>query len=59
MNAASKKNALMKKNLEKAEKRLLAEKVARKGFDAKKFSGKLKGVFGDPLRYQKSLRREW
>jgi hypothetical protein len=43
----------------KAEKLLTIKKVANKEFNAKKFSGKLKGVFGDPLEYQKSLRNEW
>lgn len=59
MNATSKKNELIKKKLEKAEKLLLMKKVPNKGFNAKKFSGKLKGVFGDPMEYQKSLRNEW
>ena len=59
MNATSKKNELIKKKLEKAEKLLLTKKVPNKGFNARKFSGKLKGVFGDPLEYQKSLRNEW
>ena len=59
MNATSKKNELIKKKLEKAEKLLLTKKAPNKGFNARKFSGKLKGVFGDPLEYQKSLRNEW
>ncbi len=59
MNATAKKNELIKRKLEKAEKLLLMKKVPNKGFNAKKFSGKLKGVFGDPLEYQKSLRNEW
>jgi hypothetical protein len=31
----------------------------RKGFNAKNFSGKLRDVFGDPVKYQKRLRDEW
>jgi len=34
-------------------------KESRKGFQAKKHAGKLKGVFGNALDYQKSLRDEW
>ena len=30
-----------------------------KGFDAMKFLGKLKGLYGDGLKYQKRLRNEW
>lgn len=30
-----------------------------KGFDSKKHAGKLKGVFGDALQYQKTIRDEW
>jgi len=52
------KKPLTKAKLEKAEKELL-KKRDKKGFDARKFSGKLKGVFGDPLNYQKKLRDEW
>lgn len=43
----------------KAEKLLIEKKSKQNGFDAKKFSGKLKGVFGDPLNYQKKLRNEF
>lgn len=54
------KKPLTKKKLEKAEQ-LLKDKgrSKKKLLDAKKFSGKLKGVFGDPLKYQKQLRSEW
>jgi len=31
----------------------------KKGFNAKRFSGKLKGVFGDAVSYQKKIRNEW
>ena len=29
------------------------------GFNANKFLGKIKGLFGNPLEYQKRLRDEW
>jgi hypothetical protein len=53
------KKTLTRSKLEKAEKLLIEEKSKQKGFDAKKFSGKLKDVFGDPLKYQKKLRNEF
>lgn len=31
----------------------------RKGFPAHKFLGVMKGVYGDPLEYQKKMRDEW
>jgi hypothetical protein len=45
--------------LAKAEKTLANRKGKRKGFDAKKYLGKLKGVFGDPVEYQRKIRNEW
>jgi hypothetical protein len=30
-----------------------------KGFDASKYAGKLKGLYGDGLKYQKKVRDEW
>ena len=53
------KKPITKDKLEKAEKMLKGRRSSKKGFDAKKFSGKLKGVFGDPIKYQKKLRDEW
>ena len=53
------KKPLTKLKLEKAEKLLIAKKSIGKKFNAKKFKGKLKGVFGDPLKYQKKIRNEW
>ena len=53
------KKPLTKAKLEKAEKKLLEKRAKLKGFDAKKISGKLKGVFGDPVVYQKKVRNEW
>jgi hypothetical protein len=53
------KKPLTRSKLEKAEKLLIKKRSKQKGFDAKRFSGKLKGVFGDPLKYQKNLRNEW
>jgi hypothetical protein len=54
------KKPVTKSKLDKAEKQLLEQRSRRKqGFNAKKFSGKLKGVFGDPLKYQKKVRNEW
>jgi len=50
---------LTKAKLEKAEKKLLEKRAKLKRFDAKKFPGKLKGVFGDPMVYQKKIRNEW
>ena len=36
------------------------EKNATKGgFDPSKFLGKLKGVYGDPMEYQRKVRDEW
>ena len=50
-------------------KELIETKLARfyasrkkrkpKGFDAAKYAGKLKGLYGDGLIYQKRLRREY
>jgi hypothetical protein len=34
-------------------------KKNRKRFNARKYFGKLKNVFGDPLEFQKRLRNEW
>jgi hypothetical protein len=34
-------------------------KQTKSGFDAMKFLGKLKGVYGDPLEHQKRMRDEW
>jgi hypothetical protein len=31
----------------------------KQGFDPYKYLGKLKGVFGDGLEYQKKMRDEW
>ncbi len=53
------KKPITKAKLEKAEQELLQKRTSSKGFNAKKFSGKLKGVFGDPLTYQKKIRNEW
>jgi hypothetical protein len=53
------KKPLTRSKLEKAEKKLIENRSKKRGFDAKKFSGKLKGVFGNPLKYQKKLRNEW
>ena len=50
---------LTKAKLEKAEKKLIERRGKLKGFDAQKFSGKLKGVFGDPIAYQTKVRNEW
>ena len=35
------------------------EKRRLKGFDTAKYAGKLKGLYGDGLIYQKRLRGEW
>ncbi|MEP7170753.1 MAG: hypothetical protein ABI855_15400 [Bacteroidota bacterium] len=32
---------------------------SKKGFDAMKYLGKLKNLYGDALAYQKRLRNEW
>lgn len=40
-------------------KRFLNNIKNKKRFDAKKYSGCLKGVFGDALEYQKKMRDEW
>jgi hypothetical protein len=53
------KKPLTKAKLDKAEKLMIEKRGKVKGFNAKKFSGKLKGVFGDPLEYQKKARNEW
>jgi hypothetical protein len=50
------KKPVTKSKLDKAEKKLVAKRSKKSGFDAKKFSGKLKGVFGNPVKYQKKLR---
>ncbi len=52
------KKPITKSKLERTEEQL-AKKRLKKGFDAQKFSGKLKGVFGDSLKYQKKVRNEW
>ena len=43
--------------LEKAT--LKVRKSGKKGFSSKKHAGKLKGVYGDALEYQKKIRNEW
>lgn len=53
------KKPITKSKLEKAEKKLIEKRSKKGGFDAKKFSGKLKGVFGNPVKYQKKVRDEW
>ncbi|MEO7990344.1 MAG: hypothetical protein ABI663_12435 [Chryseolinea sp.] len=53
------KKPLTKAKLDQAEKLMTEKRGKVKGFNAKKFSGKLKGVFGDPLEYQKKVRNEW
>ena len=42
-------------------KKVLANgsKARAKTFDAYKYLGKMKGVFGDALTYQKRIREEW
>jgi hypothetical protein len=45
--------------LQAAEKKILVSKSSQRKFDAKKFGGKLKNSFGDPLKYQRELRNEW
>ncbi len=40
-------------------KRFLDNIKNKKRFDAKKYTGSLKGVFGDALEYQKKVRDEW
>lgn len=43
--------------IEKASQRIGRE--SKKGFDAYKYAGRLKNVFGDALEYQKRVREEW
>jgi hypothetical protein len=43
------KKPLTKGKLERAEKLLKEKRKRKKGFDAKKYSGKLKGVFGHAM----------
>ncbi len=31
----------------------------KEGFDPSRFLGKLKGMYGDPMEYQRSVRDEW
>lgn len=50
------KKPITKAKIEKAFAKFRSE---TKGFDAKKHAGKLKGVFGDGLQYQKTIRDEW
>lgn len=49
------KRSSTRKQLNEALKKL----ERRKSFDAKKYLGSIKGVFGDALKYQSSLRDEW
>lgn len=49
--------AQMKKKLVLAASK--KNKRSKKGFDAMKYVGKLKGLYGDALAYQKRLRNEW
>lgn len=44
--------------IRKAMEAIAEERATRKGFDAKKYAGKLKRGF-DGLTYQKQLRDEW
>jgi hypothetical protein len=53
------KKPITKAKLEKAEKLLKRKRASKKPFNSTKYSGKLKGVFGDPLEYQKKVRDEW
>lgn len=43
----------------KIEKVLRAKRKPKKIFDPYKYLGKLKGVYGDGLEYQKKIRDEW
>jgi len=38
---------------------LRAKRKSKNIFDPYKYLGKMKGVFGDPLEYQKKMRDEW
>ena len=49
------KRSSTRKQLNEALKKL----ERRRSFDAKKYLGSIKGVFGDALQYQNSLRDEW
>ena len=53
------KKPITNAKLEKAERELVEKKTKRKGFNAKKHVGKLKGVFGDAVKFQRKLRDEW
>lgn len=50
-----------KELIERKLERFYASRNKRKakGFDASKYVGKLKGLYGDGLKYQKRLRNEW
>ncbi len=43
----------------KIDKVLNANRKTKKQFDPFKYLGKLKGVYGDGLAYQKKVRNEW
>lgn len=45
--------------LEKALAKIKTKRKKKRGLDVSKVSGKLKGVFGDPVEYQKKVRSEW
>lgn len=53
------KKPLTKAKLDNAEKLMNETRGKAKGFNARKYAGKLKGVFGNPLEYQKKVRNEW
>ncbi len=43
----------------KIEKVMRAKRKAKKEFNPYKYLGKMKGVFGDPMEYQRKVRDEW
>lgn len=53
------KKPITVEKIEKAFAKLSKKREEKKGFDSLKHAGKLKGVFGDALKYQKAMRNEW
>lgn len=53
------KKPITRAKIDKALLEINAKSKSKKGLSALKYSGILKGVFGDGLTYQRKIRNEW
>ncbi len=53
------KKPITRAKIDKVLLEVSSQSKSKKGLSAQKYSGILKGVFGDGLAYQKTLRNEW